>query len=273
MLQQNGEGSKVGGKGRERWFCALISSATLRESICWEQRVAFEVVCERGTKAKNTILYKEKKKRKERGGEKKERVSSYLPGFGLLLFREGKLGCGVEAPRAALAFSGGPAEAGGAVPVAVAAAAAGRGAGSGALPGLRGSRPRSLSAAARSRGRAACAWPSPPRAPPPRRGREGGAGPCPHLPAALWGRFPTCRGSLLAVGLGGCLFGGDPGPAAWPERPGIARVAGGGDPARRGELAQVSGLFGERHVAGLLWLCCTVAEKGIPIESWQTFLE
>lgn len=72
-------------------------------------------------------------------------------------------------------------------------------------------------------------------------------GPGPHLP--------------LALGPGGCLYGGDVGPADLPSlRPGIAGVSGGGR-ARPGELAQISGLFGERRVVELTWLWCTVAEK------------
>lgn len=74
------------------------------------------------------------------------------------------------------------------MPVAVA------GAGCRAQPGLRGSRPRSLSAW-RSRGRAGGSWSS---------GAESSAGtaasrswgahgPCPRLAGALWGRSPTCR--------------------------------------------------------------------------------
>lgn len=189
MWQQNREGSKVIDKGKEWWFCALISVDTLRDSICWEQCVAFEVVCEQGTKAKNTILYKEKEKRKKRGG-KKERFSSYLPGF-CLLFLE-RASCSevwkpLGQPSPAL---GGPGDAGGAVPV-----AAGRGAGCGAQPGLWGSRPRSRSAA-RSRGRAGGAWPSPRRAPPPRRTGD---------PLGLPHTCPRRHGAgSLPVGLSAC---------------------------------------------------------------------
>jgi len=109
-----------------------------------------------------------------------------------------------------------------------------------------------------------------------RRGRAGegagaGAG---AQGAGASGPVAYLQGSLLPAGLGGLPFrvGVCVGPAAWPERPGGAWVAG-EDPARRGELAHIWDLFGERHVAGPPWLRCAVAEKAIPIESWQTFLE
>lgn len=65
---------------------------------------------------------------------------------------------------------------------------------------------------------------------------------------------------LSAAGLGGCLFGGDLGPTVWTEHAGSAWVAG-GNPAQCGDVSQISGVYGERRVAGIIWLCCTEAEK------------
>lgn len=81
--------------------------------------------------------------------------------------------------------------------------AAGRGAGCGAQPGLRGSRPRSLSAS-RSRGRAggSCSSGAESSAGTAVSRSRGAHGPSPRLPGALWGRFPTCRAVRLLWDLG-----------------------------------------------------------------------
>lgn len=81
------------------------------------------------------------------------------------------------------------------------------------------------------------------------------------LARTLRGRFPTCRALRLLrdpeAAFGEVIWGLSPSRSL---RPGIAGVPGGGR-ARLGERAQIWGLFGERHVLELTWLCCAEAEN------------
>lgn len=185
--------------------------------------------------------------------------------LGSFAFREGTRGCGAEAPGAALSRFGGPGEAGGAWGRLRGAARAG------GLPPpepLRSAEPGARRRCLARRGRGARSLRL--AEPDARSGDSQSPLACPWSPPVPGGRFCTCR-AVCSLG-GGRLWGSHPGPDVWRERPESAWVAG-GDPVWRAELGRISGQFGERHMAGPLGLRCRVAEKGIPIESWQTFLE
>lgn len=135
----------------------------------------------------------EKRKAEREGGG--ARVSSYLLGFGLLIFRKGKMGCFLEAPWTALPCSRGLRGAGGAVPL----AAAGWGSGCGAQPWLRGSRPRSLTPARKEALRRRDAQPEPGRAPTGTAALQSRAPPSlpPTCPRCSGAGFLPCRAPCL----------------------------------------------------------------------------
>lgn len=101
---------------------------------------------------------------------------------------------------------------------------------------------------------------------------RGAPGPSPHLPAVLWGCFPTLPGSMLAVDLEaafldviwGLMYG-----RSARELPGWWRVTllgVGSSPIFRVYLE--SGMWLGHLVCAVHW-----RKDDIPIESWQTFLE